>query len=157
APRGAVRRARRVDARFRAGAGAGSQMRMLTSPSGGTGGRPLLRMGAIGWLTVVLALPLLAVVARAFANGPAAFWRALARPVPAAALWLRLWPAFVMALVNAVMGTLTAWVLVRYRFPGRRAISAIVDLPLAIPTLTTGVMLVVLLGPQHALGAALAS
>jgi sulfate transport system permease protein len=57
-----------------------------------------------------------------------------------------------MAVINAVMGTLTAYVLVRYSFPGKTLINAIVDLPLAIPTLVTGVMLVVLYGPQNALG-----
>jgi sulfate transport system permease protein len=58
-----------------------------------------------------------------------------------------------MALINAVMGTLTAYVLVRYSFPGKGLLNAVVDLPLAIPTLVTGVMLVVLFGPQAALGA----
>ncbi len=58
-----------------------------------------------------------------------------------------------MALINTVMGTLTAYVLVRYEFPGKSLLNALVDLPLAIPTLVTGVMLVVLYGPQRALGA----
>jgi len=51
------------------------------------------------------------------------------------------------------MGTLTAWVLVRYRFPGHAAVNSIIDLPIAIPTLVTGVMLVVLYGPQQPIGA----
>jgi sulfate transport system permease protein len=57
-----------------------------------------------------------------------------------------------MAVINAVMGTMTAFVLVRYSFPGRSWLNAIVDLPLAIPTLVTGVMLVVLYGPQSPVG-----
>jgi sulfate transport system permease protein len=57
-----------------------------------------------------------------------------------------------MAVINAVMGTLTAYVLVRYNFPGKSWLNSIVDLPLSIPTLVTGVMLVVLYGPQTALG-----
>src|SRR5690606_2158154 len=69
------------------------------------------------------------------------------------ALRLTLWTAALAAGVNTVMGTLTAFVIVRYRFPGRRLLMAIVDLPLAIPTLVTGIMLVVLYGPQDALGA----
>ncbi len=57
-----------------------------------------------------------------------------------------------MTLINAVMGTLTAYVLVRYDFPGKGILNALVDMPLAIPTMVTGVMLVVLYGPQQALG-----
>jgi sulfate transport system permease protein len=57
-----------------------------------------------------------------------------------------------MTMINAVMGMMTAYVLVRYRFPGHALLNALVDLPLAIPTLVTGVMLVVLYGPQQALG-----
>jgi sulfate transport system permease protein len=59
----------------------------------------------------------------------------------------------ITALINAVFGTLIAWVLVRYRFPGRAVISGIVDLPFAIPTLVTGVMLVALYGPSSPVGA----
>jgi sulfate transport system permease protein len=75
--------------------------------------------------------------------------------LPAAwhALKLTLWTAAVMTLINAVMGTLTAYVLVRYSFPGHTFLNAVVDLPLAVPTLVTGVMLVILYGPQEALGA----
>ena len=58
-----------------------------------------------------------------------------------------------MTAINAVAGLATAWVLVRYRFPGRSLLSALVDLPFAIPTLVTGVMLVALYGPQRTLGA----
>ena len=57
------------------------------------------------------------------------------------------------AAINAVFGFAVAWVLVRYRFPGKSLLNAIVDLPLAIPTLVTGVMLVVLYGPQSFIGA----
>ena len=56
--------------------------------------------------------------------------------------------AALVAAVNAVVGTALAWVLVRYRFPGRRALSTAVDLPLAIPTLVWGVMILVLYGPN---------
>ena len=57
-----------------------------------------------------------------------------------------------MGAVNAVVGTALAWVLVRYEFPGRRALSTAVDLPLAIPTLVWGVMILVLYGPNSVLG-----
>ena len=58
-----------------------------------------------------------------------------------------------MVAINTVMGTLTAYVLVRYEFAGKSLLNAVVDVPLAIPTLVTGVMLVILYGPQEALGA----
>src|SRR5512137_1413320 len=57
-----------------------------------------------------------------------------------------------MVIINTVMGALTAYVLVRYAFPGKSLLNGIVDVPLAIPTLVTGVMLVILFGPQAALG-----
>ncbi|HJZ67174.1 MAG TPA: sulfate ABC transporter permease subunit, partial [Blastocatellia bacterium] len=65
--------------------------------------------------------------------------------------------AAVVTVINAVMGTLTAYVLVRHQFPGRRLFNAMVDMPFAIPTLVTGVMLVALYGPQRTLGAWLQS
>ena len=61
--------------------------------------------------------------------------------------------AVVTTAINGVMGTLTAYALVRYDFPGRRLLNGLVDIPFAIPTLVTGVMLVVLYGPQQPLGA----
>jgi sulfate transport system permease protein len=82
----------------------------------------------------------------------AEFFHQLTRPAAAAALWLSVWTAAVMTLINVVAGTLTAYVLVRYRFPGRALLNAVIDLPFAIPTLVTGVMLVILYGPQAALG-----
>ena len=60
--------------------------------------------------------------------------------------------AVLVGAVNAVVGTALAWVLVRYEFPGRRALSTAVDLPLAIPTLVWGVMILVLYGPNSVLG-----
>lgn len=101
----------------------------------------------------LVVLPLVALLQHGLAGGIGGVWAALTAPVALAALWLTLWTAALMALLNAVMGTATAWVLVRYRFPGRGLLSALVDLPFAIPTLVTGIMLVVLFGPQSALGA----
>lgn len=122
----------------------------------GRGGRPWGRRGlpavAILYLGVMIVLPLSAVVVRGFGDGLAAFWSDLARPLARDALWLTLWTAAAMTACNAVMGTITAFVLVRYRFPGRGLLNAAVDLPFAIPTLVTGVMLVTLYGPQTVLG-----
>jgi sulfate transport system permease protein len=107
---------------------------------------------ALSYLVVMLIIPLAVIFQDGLRDGLGGLWSAISRPVAWRALLLSLWTAGVMALINAVMGTLTAYVLARYRFPGKALLNAIVDLPFAIPTLVTGVMLVVLYGPQRALG-----
>ena len=111
-----------------------------------------LRVAVLLHLGVLVALPLAALVWKGAAPGFAAFRGYVTEPAAVDALWRTLWTAGLVALVNAVMGTATAWVLVRKRFPGRSALSALVDLPFAIPTLVTGIMLVLLFGPQEPLG-----
>jgi sulfate transport system permease protein len=101
----------------------------------------------------MLFIPLIVILQDGLRAGLVGLWQAVSTPVAAHALRLTFWTAGVMAVINAVMGTLTAYVLVRYHFAGKAALNALVDLPLAIPTLVTGVMLVVLYGPQSALGA----
>lgn len=112
-----------------------------------------VRATALAYLTVMLVIPLTVIAFDGLRDGLLALWRAVRSPVALHALQLTLWTGAVMAVINAVMGTLTAYVLVRYEFRGKSLINAIIDLPLAIPTLVTGVMLVVLYGPQQALGA----
>ncbi|MER3513391.1 MAG: sulfate ABC transporter permease subunit CysT [Chloroflexota bacterium] len=111
-----------------------------------------IRILALGYLALVLVIPLAAVVHDGLRAGPGVFWSNLTRPAAWHAIKLTLWTAAVMAAINAVMGTLTAYVLVRYEFRGKSIVNALVDLPLAIPTLVTGVMLVILYGPQAAIG-----
>jgi sulfate transport system permease protein len=108
---------------------------------------------ALTYLTVMLIIPLAVIFYDGLRDGVGGMWRSIAQPAAWHALTLSLWTAGVMALINAVMGTLTAYVLVRYSFPGKRLLNGVIDLPFAIPTLVTGVMLVVLYGPQRALGA----
>jgi sulfate transport system permease protein len=105
----------------------------------------------------MIVLPLSAVIASGFKDGISAFWRDIVDPTALGALKLTIWMALAVAAVNAVMGTLTAYVLVRYDFLGKRALNSLIDLPFAIPTLVTGVMLVALYGPQKTLGAWLGS
>lgn len=104
------------------------------------------------YVVALVVLPLAVIVLDALRGGITGFLGSIRAPLPWHALKLTLWTAAVMVVVNAIMGTLTAYALVRFEFPGRRALNAIVDLPLAIPTLVTGVMLVMLYGPQGALG-----
>ena len=117
--------------------------------SGGLAVRTL----ALTYLTVILIIPLAVIFFDGLRGGLVGMVRAILQPVALHALLLSLWTAGVMAVINAVMGTLTAYVLVRYSFPGKRLLNGLIDLPFAIPTLVTGVMLVVLYGPQRALGA----
>lgn len=115
-------------------------------------GRWGLRMTAITYLLLVIVAPLSAVLANGFGRGLEAFVRDVTSPVALSALKLTLLVAVITTLINALMGTLTAYALVRYEFPGKSLLNGIVDLPFAIPTLVTGVMLVVLYGPQQLIG-----
>ena len=108
---------------------------------------------AITYLVVMLVIPLAVIFRDGLRGGVDELWRQITLPVAWHALGLTLWTAAVMTVINAIMGTMTAYVLVRYRFCGQALLNALVDLPLAIPTLVTGVMLVALYGPQQALGA----
>ena len=116
-------------------------------------GRWGLRSIALSYLMVMLIIPLLIILQDGLREGLAEFWRQVTFPVAWQALKLTLWTTTVMTVINTIMGVLTAFVLVRYNFPGKGILNGIIDLPLAIPTLVTGVMLVVLFGPQEALGA----
>src|SRR5258706_10172257 len=111
-----------------------------------------VRASALTYLAVLLLIPLAVIFQDGLKDGLSALWQSVSQPVPWSALRLTLWTSALMAVINAIMGTLTAFVLVRYSFPGRSFLNAIVDLPLAIPTLVTGVMLVVLYGPQSIIG-----
>jgi len=110
------------------------------------------RVGVVLYLLFLVLIPLAAIVERGFAGGVGGIWHAVVSPMAAHALVLTLWTAALMAVVNAVMGTATAWILVRHPFPGSRFLATLVDLPFAIPTLVAGIMLVTLFGPQTALG-----
>jgi sulfate transport system permease protein len=112
-----------------------------------------LRALSFIFIAVMIVIPMIIIVQDAFREGFDEFWHQVTLPVAASAIWLTLWTSTLMTLINAIMGLATAFVLVRYEFPGKSILNAIIDLPLAIPTLVTGVMLVILFGPQQALGA----
>ncbi len=111
-----------------------------------------LRTAAVAYLLLMIALPAAVVIHKGFARGLGDLRAALAYPGATGAIWLTLETSTAAAAINAVFGTLIAFVLVRFRFPGRRLLGALVDLPLAIPTLVTGVMLVALYGPNSPIG-----
>jgi sulfate transport system permease protein len=109
------------------------------------------------WLSLIVLLPLAALVARPWELGPAGVWASLAQPRVLAALRLSFGMALLSALANLPFGLLLAWVLVRYRFPGRAAIDAMIDLPFALPTAVAGITLTTLYGPRGWIGAPLAA
>jgi sulfate transport system permease protein len=117
--------------------------------------RYTLRGVAIVYLGAMVAFPVTAVVTKGFGEGLGGLRTALAVPGATSAIRLTLITSTLASIISAVMGTMLAYALVRYPFPGRRVLSAVVDLPLAIPTLVTGVMLVALYGPSSPIGAAL--
>jgi sulfate/thiosulfate transport system permease protein len=108
------------------------------------------------WVTGLVVLPVGAVLLRAFAEGPAAFVDAVLNRTALDALWLSTWTAALATAINTIAGTAIAWALVRWDFPGRPVLAALVDLPLAIPTLVAGLVIVALFGPQSLIGGALA-
>jgi sulfate transport system permease protein len=107
-------------------------------------------------LLPLILLPLSAVFVFAFKGGAGAFGKALASKDAQFALRFSLLVAFATALVNALLGTFTAYVLSRYRFAGKRPLSIIVNLPVAIPTVVVGTSLLLLWGPIGLLGKVLA-
>jgi sulfate/thiosulfate transport system permease protein len=120
--------------------------------------RPAGRPGALGlgvstlWLSLIVLLPLAAVVARSTDGGLDAFWSAVSSRHAVAALRFTLGVSLVATIVNVATGTLIAWVLVRDRFRGRSAVNALIDLPFALPTIVAGLTLLALYGPTSPLG-----
>jgi sulfate transport system permease protein len=113
----------------------------------GRAGGALTRGIALGYLSIVVLLPLAALVWSSRSHGLGAFWDQATQPEALAALKLTLALAAISALVNAVAGTAIAWVLVRDRFPGRGFVDAVIDLPFALPTIVAGLTLLALYGP----------
>jgi sulfate transport system permease protein len=101
-------------------------------------------------------LPLAAVVDKAFSGGLSGFWESITAPQARAALELTLGVSVAVTLINSVMGTLIAWVLVRDDFRGKGVVNALIDLPFALPTIVAGLTLLTLYGPNSPLHVSLA-
>lgn len=108
------------------------------------------------YLSIIVLLPLSVLVWSAFDNGLQGFWDAVTAPEAFAALELTVTLSAIVAVVNAGMGTLIAWVLVRDRFPGQRILETVIDLPFALPTIVAGIVLIALYGPRSPVGVDLA-
>ena len=100
------------------------------------------------YLSVVVLLPLAAVVARSLDGGLDAFWDAVTSRQAISALRFTLIVALVAAAINAAFGTLVAWVLVRDEFRGKGVVNTLIDLPFALPTIVAGLTLMALYGPR---------
>jgi sulfate transport system permease protein len=101
---------------------------------------------------LIVVLPIAAVVWESRRNGAASFWDVVTSPGAVQALELSLGAAGVVSLINAMLGTITAWVLVRDRFRGQSVVNSIIDLPFALPTIVAGLTLIALYGPRSPVG-----
>jgi sulfate/thiosulfate transport system permease protein len=116
------------------------------------GGPVLTRGMVVGYLSLIVLIPLAAVVAKSFDGGLGTFWDAVTNPQAIAALKLTLVASAIVVAINAVAGTIIAWVLVRDEFPGKRYVNSIIDLPFALPTIVAGITLIALYGDNGVLG-----
>ena len=105
-----------------------------------------------GYLSVIVLIPLAALVVRSTEGGAGAFWDAVTDPQAVAALELTFLVSLAVVAINAVAGTVIAWVLVRDSFRGKSIVNALIDLPFALPTIVAGLTLLALYGPKSPVG-----
>jgi sulfate transport system permease protein len=110
---------------------------------------------SLAYLTLIILIPLSGLVWRSAALGWTDFWAIAMDRRTVKALEISFGTAIIAAAVNVIFGTIVAWVLVRYRFPGRRIIDAMVDLPFALPTAVAGIALTSLYAPRGWIGSLL--
>jgi sulfate transport system permease protein len=110
----------------------------------------------VGYVSLLILIPLATLVLKSAALSPAAFWAAVSSPRALAAYRLSIVTAFAGGTINAVFGVVVAWVLVRYQFPGKRVVDALVDLPFALPTAVAGIALTSLYAENGWIGERLA-
>jgi sulfate transport system permease protein len=104
------------------------------------------------YLSLIVLIPIAALFLRAAELGPAGFWDAISEPRLVASYKLSFGTSLLAALINTVFGLLLAWALVRYSFPGRRIVDALIDLPFALPTAVAGIALTALYANNGWLG-----
>jgi sulfate transport system permease protein len=124
--------------------------RRSRAAAGGVG--PLGIGVATLWLSIIVLLPLSAVVVHAFDGGLDSFWTSVSGRQAVAALRFTLVVSLLVAAINVVIGTLIAWVLVRDEFRGKTVINALIDLPFALPTIVAGLTLLALYGSESPVG-----
>jgi sulfate transport system permease protein len=113
-----------------------------------------LTLGFAGmFLAVIVLVPMAALVMKGASLPLPEFWRIATEPRALASYRLTFSASLVAATINAVFGFIVAWTLVRYRFPGRRVVDSLIDLPFALPTAVSGIALATVFGPQGWIGA----
>jgi sulfate/thiosulfate transport system permease protein len=110
----------------------------------------------IGYLVVMLALPVSAMLVKASSQSPAQFWQIATSPIALSTYDVTFVTALVAAVINGFFGTLIAWVLVRYEFPGKQLIDSSIDLPFALPTAVAGLTLATVYSDHGWIGSLLA-
>ena len=117
----------------------------------------LLVTGAVATIGLLIVVPLASVFAEAFSQGPQAWWEAIAHdPDTRHAIWLSLTVAPVAVAFNTVFGIAAAWLVARFRFPGRSLLVALFDVPFSVSPVVAGLALVLIFGRQGILGPTLA-
>ncbi|WP_414550078.1 sulfate ABC transporter permease subunit CysT [Anabaena sp. CCY 0017] len=106
----------------------------------------------ITYISIILLLPVSALILRAATLSPQEFWRLATAPVALSTYNITFGTAFLAAAINCVAGTATAWVLVRYDFPFKRVLDAVIDLPFALPTAVAGITLATVYSEQGWIG-----
>jgi sulfate/thiosulfate transport system permease protein len=109
------------------------------------------------YLSLIVLLPLAAVGSEAFAGGLGTFWEQVTSPLAVKSLKLTVVCSLIVVVINAIFGTILAWLLVRDEFPGKNAVNAVIDLPFALPTIVASLTLLTLYGNDSPLGIHLAA
>jgi sulfate/thiosulfate transport system permease protein len=104
------------------------------------------------YLSVIVLLPLAAVVSTSLEGGLSAFWDSVTSAEAIAALKLTVIASLIVVAINAVFGTIIAWILVRDEFPGKKVMNAFIDLPFALPTIVAGLTILTLYGANSPIG-----
>jgi sulfate/thiosulfate transport system permease protein len=107
---------------------------------------------AVAFLSAIVLIPMAALIVKGASLPLEDFWRIVTEPRALASYRLTFGASLLAAAINAVFGFIIAWTLVRYRFPGRRVVDAIIDLPFALPTAVSGIALATVFGPQGWIG-----
>ncbi len=115
-------------------------------------GAGLGRGTVVLYLSLIVLLPLAALTAQAFEGGLSTFWDQVTSPLAIASLKLTVIASLIVVVINAIFGTIIAWILVRDNFPGKAAVNAVIDLPFALPTIVASLTLLALYGSDSPFG-----
>jgi sulfate transport system permease protein len=116
------------------------------------GGAALGRGLVTAYLSLIVLIPIAALVAKSTEGGLDAFWTSLTSPLAVSALKLILVVSVIVVVINVITGTAIAWVLVRDSFPGKQILNSVIDLPFALPTVVAGITLLALYGTDSPVG-----